>query len=263
MQEYIGVKLARLSQYYQSRRQRKNAMIDERGSFAVTTPFPSPLGALLKSLKRSPARVALVGDVVPLNEDKVKSLAEKLEQIVLSEPKAIKESGYVVSGVLSSSLSSTSRSDNLQEILGDVERYSVYKFEMSSCTYIDGHGGTFEVNVEDMNTSKADPLASFSAKLIDGINQSDARRRALVLFCLVYMNALVKDAYVTSVDRKGFDVLGRLPDPVVKDGAGEYQWREFRMALKEEARDVESFCRQLVGMEEEAIKKVSSFSGLT
>ncbi|XP_028797178.1 uncharacterized protein LOC114752590 [Neltuma alba] len=205
-----------------------NAMIDERGSFAVTTPFPGPLGGLLKSLKKSPARVALVGDVVPLNEDKVKSLAEKLEQVVMSEPKAMKDFSYVVSGVLSSSLSRASRSDSLQEILGDVERYSVYKFEMSSCTYIDGHGGTFEVNVEDLNTFKADPLASFSAKLIDGINQSDARRRALVLFCLVYMNVVVKDAYVTSVDRKGFSVLGKLPDPVLEDGSGHYNWKEYR-----------------------------------
>ncbi|KAK4279901.1 hypothetical protein QN277_011603 [Acacia crassicarpa] len=239
-----------------------NAMIDERGSFAVTTPFPGPLAGLLKALERSPARVALVGDVVPLSEDKAKSLAEKLEQVVLSEAKAMKDFTYEVSGVLSSSLSRASRSDNLKEILGDVERYSVYKFEMSSCMYIDGHGGNFEVNVEDVNKSKADPLASFSAKLIDGINQSEARRRALVLFCLVYMNALVKDAYVMSVDRKGFDVLGKLPNPVLKDGAGRYQWKEFRFLLKEEASDVESFCRQLVEMEEEAIKKVSSFSGL-
>lgn len=29
----------------------------------------------------------------------------------------------------------------------------------------------------------------FSEKLIDGINQSEARRRALIFFCLVYLNA--------------------------------------------------------------------------
>ena len=73
----------------------------------------------------------------------------------------------------------------------------------------------------------------------------------------------MKDAYVLSVDRKGFDVLGKLPNPGVKDGTGHYQWKEYRFMLKEEASDVESFCRQLVEMEEEAIKKVSSFSGLT
>jgi len=30
----------------------QNTIIDERGSFAVTSPFPGPLGVLLKSLKK-------------------------------------------------------------------------------------------------------------------------------------------------------------------------------------------------------------------
>ncbi|MCH98053.1 hypothetical protein A2U01_0019052, partial [Trifolium medium] len=64
-----------------------------------------------------------------------------------------------------------------------------------SCTFIDAHGSTFEVDVEDLGKSKADLLAPFSAKLIDGINQSEARRRALVLLCVVYMNANAKVTY--------------------------------------------------------------------
>lgn len=35
-------------------------------------------------------------------------------------------------------------------------------------------------------------VAPFSAKLIDGINQSEARRRGLMLFCLSYLKANVK-----------------------------------------------------------------------
>jgi hypothetical protein len=103
-----------------------------------------------------------------------------------------------------------------------------------SSMFIDGNGGTFEIDLEDIRASKADPLgqfiftrtmrrwlpssaqrhaytcmrnffylciptsndmkfvfcaARFSAKLIDGINQSEARRRALMLFCFVYLNA--------------------------------------------------------------------------
>lgn len=73
---------------------------------------------------------------------------------------------------------------------------------------------------------------------------------------------VIKDAYIASIDRKGFDVLGRLPSPVLKDGIGNYEWKEFRFMFKEEANDVETFCRQLVEMEEEAIKEVSSYSGL-
>lgn len=49
---------------------------------------------------------------------------------MLSEKKAIKEFTYTVSGVLSSSASSsTSQSDNLQDLLGDNERYTIYRFK--------------------------------------------------------------------------------------------------------------------------------------
>ncbi|XP_057757054.1 uncharacterized protein LOC130976256 [Arachis stenosperma] len=241
-----------------------NTIIDERGSFAVSTPFPGPLGGLFKSLKKLPARVALAGDVLPLKEDKAKSLAEKLQEVILSEQKSINEFSYTVSGVLSSSTDRTSRSVNLKELLeeGDDGRYSIYRFKMRSCTFIDGNGGDFEVDVEDMEKSKADVLAPFSAKLIDGINQSNARRRALVLFCFVHMNVNAKDAYITWVDRKGFDVLAKVSSPIMKDGIGQYQWKEYRFMFKEEAQDVESFCCQLVEMEDEVVKKVSVSSGL-
>ena len=66
-----------------------------------------------------------------------------------------------------------------------------------------------------------------------------------------------------SIDRKGFNVLGKVTTPVVdEDGYVEYEWKEYRLSLEEEAHDVESFCRQLVEMEEEVVKKVSGLSGL-
>lgn len=239
-----------------------NTIIDERGSFAVTAPFPGRLGALLKSLKKLPPRIALAGDVLPLTENKAKSLAEKLKELIQSEQKATKDFSYTVSGVLGSSDSYTSRSDNLQELLGGIESYSVYRFKLRSCTYIDANGGTFEVDFEDLEKTKADLLAPFSAQLIDGINQSEARRKALILFCFVYMDAFAKDAYVTSVDRKGFDVVAKVTSAVLKDGVGHYEWKEFRFMFKEEASDVEMFCHQLVEMEEEVVNKISTSSGL-
>ncbi|KAL3032518.1 hypothetical protein AAZX31_02G088000 [Glycine max] len=196
-----------------------NTIIDERGSFAVSSPYPVP------------ARIALSGDVLPLKEDKAKSLAEKLQEFTCT-----------VSGVLSSSASSsTSQSDNLQDLLGDNERYTIYRFKTRSCTFVDGLGGTFDVDIEDLETSKADPLASFSAKIVDGI---------------------CEDTYITSIDRKGFDVLAKVTSPVLKDGIGGYQWKEFRFMFKEEANNVEMFCSQVVEMEKEVINKVSTSSGL-
>ncbi|KAM7513558.1 hypothetical protein LguiA_003141 [Lonicera macranthoides] len=240
-----------------------NAIIDERGSFAVSSPFPGPLSKLLRSMKKMPARVALVGDVMPLKDGKVNLASEGLRETILSEQKAVKESSYPVSGILSSSnLVSTSRSENLLELLDGSKQFVVYRFNLSSCTYIDGNGSNHEVNLEDIEASKADPLSPFSMSLLDGINQSEARRRALILLCITYLNRNAKDAYMLSVDRKGFDVLGKVQGPAMNDGSRQYQWKELRFSLKEDARDVESFCRQLVDMEEEAIKSVSSFSGL-
>lgn len=65
-----------------------------------------------------------------------------------------------------------------------------------------------------------------------------------------------------SLDRKGFDTLGKVHSKTSVDEVDEYQWKQFRFRFREEAGDVESFCRQLVQMEEEAVKKVSDFTGL-
>ncbi|KAK3037826.1 hypothetical protein RJ639_031867 [Escallonia herrerae] len=191
-------------------------------------------------------------------------LAEgSLKGTISSEKNAIREASYSVSGILSSSnLSSTSRYENLQELLDGDKQYTVYKFNISSCTYIDGSGGIREVDLDDIEAAKADPLSPYSTSLIDGINRSEARRRALIFFCITYLKRNAKDAYVLSIDRKGFDVLGKVLGPVMNDGSRQYQWKEFRFMFKEEAQDIEKFCQQLVNMEEEALKSVSSFSGL-
>ncbi|KAJ4979645.1 hypothetical protein NE237_010425 [Protea cynaroides] len=240
-----------------------NTIIDERGSLAVTNPIPGPLGSLLGSVRKLPARVALTGEVLPLKGGKVQLATESLRETILSERKAVSLASYSVSGILSSSsLSCTSRSENLKDVLDGSEPYVVYKFNIRSCTYIDGNEFTHEVDLDDIEATKASLLSPFSEKIVDGINQSQARRRALMLFCFVYLNVNAREAFMLSIDRRGLDVVAKVPSPMTKDGLCEYQWKEFRFTFKEEARDVESFCRLLVDMEEEALKNVSSYSGL-
>lgn len=240
-----------------------NTIIDERGSFSVTSHFPTPLGSLLKLVKKLPARVALTGDVVPLSDKKVQLSREIVREAMLAEHKAISESSYAVYGILSSSnLRTNTRSGNLLELLDGEEPYTVYKFELRSCRFIDNNGRAHNVEMKDIEASKPDHLAPFIASLIDGINQSETRRRALSLICFTYCNANTRDAYILSVDRKGIDVMGMVPGPVIQDGTRQCQWKEFRIPLKEEARDLETFCQQLAQMEEESLKKVSVDSGL-
>ncbi|KAK4425231.1 hypothetical protein Salat_1717000 [Sesamum alatum] len=240
-----------------------NTIIDERGSFAVSSPFPGPLAHLLRSIRKLPARVALVGDVVRLKDEKATSAAESLRETLLAEQRAVKESSYSVSGILSSSyLDSSLRSANLEELLQGDKQYSVYRFNLSSCMYIDGNGGVHEVKLEDIEKSKADRLSLFAMSLIDGINQSEMRRRALILFCITFLNENAKDAFLLSVDRKGFDVLGKVLGSVNSDGSREYQWKELRFTFKDEAGDVETFCQRLLELEEEALKSISRLSGI-
>ncbi|CAN6472200.1 unnamed protein product [Victoria cruziana] len=83
-----------------------------------------------------------------------------------------------------------------------------------------------------------------------------------MLFCFVYLNTIARDAFMLSADRSGFDVLGKVPSLITKDGFSQYQWKEFRFPLKEEVDGIEAFCHSLVEMEEEVLKTVSSYSGL-
>ncbi|KAK4367301.1 hypothetical protein RND71_015181 [Anisodus tanguticus] len=240
-----------------------NTMIDERGSFAVTSPFPGPLPNFLKSIKKLPARVALMGEVLPLKDEKARLAGESLKEVISSERSMIEKFSYSVLGILSSSsLGITCRGDNLQELLDSDKSYVVLKFNPSSCMYIDSNGGTHEVDLEEVQATKPDPLSSYTMSLVDGINQSEARRRALILFCITHLNKNAKDAYLLSIDRKGLDVLGKVLGPIRSDGSREYEWRELRVAFREEAHTVETFCHQLVDMEEEALKSISNFSGI-
>ncbi|CAN0837198.1 hypothetical protein LINGRAHAP2_LOCUS1729 [Linum grandiflorum] len=183
--------------------------------------------------------------------------------MIAYEERLISDAGYTVSAVLSSSnFNGASRSESLRELLDEHENYQIYRFSMSTCMYVDGNGGTHEVDAEDIEKCKADPLAPFSSRLIDGINQSEARRRALTLFCLVHLNTNAREAYMLSVDHKGFDMLAKVA-ALNKDGVCDYEWKEFRFSFEDEAFDVASFCCRLVEMEEEVVKKIGNYSGLT
>uniref|UniRef100_A0A1D1YLQ6 Putative ADP-ribosylation factor-binding protein C1F3.05 n=1 Tax=Anthurium amnicola TaxID=1678845 RepID=A0A1D1YLQ6_9ARAE len=243
-----------------------NTVIDERGSLSVSTPVPGPLMSLLRSIKKLPARVALTGDVIPLREGKVQSAIEGLKETVILESRIVNEASYSVYGVLrSSSAGCRPRSDIFQEILdgNNNNNYVAYKFNIRTCTYIDASGGTHEVELNDVESSKEDLLLPFSERLIDGINQSQARRRALMFFCFIYLNANARDAFMLSIDKKGFDILAKVPCVVAAaDGLSNYQWKEFRISFKEEVPDMEAFCNLLVEMEAATLRDINSYSGL-
>ncbi|KAJ6432674.1 hypothetical protein OIU84_019837 [Salix udensis] len=108
-----------------------NTIIDDRASLAVASPFPGPLANLFKSMQKLPARIAITGNVEPLKEEKARLVEESLKEVMLSEQRQIDEAPHTVSSVLSSSnLITTSRSENLKELLDGVEEYGVYRFNL-------------------------------------------------------------------------------------------------------------------------------------
>ncbi|KAL6515455.1 hypothetical protein OROHE_018489 [Orobanche hederae] len=237
-----------------------NTIIDERGSFSVTSPFPGALLHILKSIRKLPARVAMFGDIVRLEDEKAKLAVENLRDSLLAEQKVVGKSGYSFAGIPNKS---TCRSAYLEELLlQGHEHYSIYRLNLNWCTYIDGNGGAHKVKLEELEKSKVDPLSLFLTSLIDGINRSENMRRALVLFCITFLNESAKDAFLLSVDRKGFDVLAKVMGPLRNDGSREYHWKELRFTFKDEASGVRMFCQYLLQMEEEALKNITSSSGI-
>lgn len=56
-------------------------------------------------------------------------------------------------------------------------------FVCRSCHFVDVLGGRHEVDVADIAGAAVDPLCRVLLALIDGINQSETRRFALIVFC--------------------------------------------------------------------------------
>ncbi|KAM3229426.1 hypothetical protein ACQJBY_060345 [Aegilops geniculata] len=241
-----------------------NIIIDERGSLSVSSPVPGRLASLLKSINKLPPRVAMTGDVLRMKETKIPVIAESFKKAILKEHKAASEATYGVSTVLSSaSATCRSRSEGLLSLLNKESSYNILKFEIGSCVFMDSLGSSHNIELDTFEPPKADLLLPFSAKLIDGINRSDPRRNALILFCFEYFDVTARDAVLLSVDHHGFEVLARVPErATAPDVPQQYHWKEFRFTFKEAVKDVEDFCRMLVELEEEALHSVKSYSGL-
>ncbi|CAN8260505.1 unnamed protein product [Cochlearia groenlandica] len=239
-----------------------NIMFDERGSFSVNHPYPGPLAALFKLIGKLPNRVAFTGEIIPVKEKRIEAVNKYVEEAIQSEMGAISQSSNSVRSILNSSNQMyASRCESLRTLLdGGNEKYVIYKFVPSSCMLIDPNGARKEIDLKVLELSKADPLGAWSSKLVDGINKNESRRRALILFCLYYLDINARDAYMVSVDKKGFDLLGKVPNE--EEAEDQYQWREFRFEFEEEVKDVEAFCNQLVEMEQEVVNKFTDHTGL-
>ncbi|GJN08294.1 hypothetical protein PR202_ga26200 [Eleusine coracana subsp. coracana] len=205
-----------------------NIIIDERGSLAVSSPIRGRVASLLKSLKKVPPRVAMTGDVLRMKDTKVSVIADSLKKDILKEHRTESEASHGVSAILSSAgATCRSRSEGLLSLLNEENSYSIFKFDIGSCVYIDSSSSSHDIELDNFEPPRAGLLI------------------------------------MLSVDHHGFDVLAKVPQSVISlDVPQQYHWKEFRFTFKEPAKDVEDFCSRLVELEEEAIQSIKSYSGL-
>jgi hypothetical protein len=97
------------------------------------------------------------------------------------------------------------------------------------------------------------------AALVEGINQSEARRFALIVFCAVYLQVRAQDAYMFAADRWGFNVLAKVvpTNESVALDTNNKLWKEFRFGFSREVRDAGAFCSLLAEMEKESLEAMN------
>ncbi|KAI3851700.1 hypothetical protein MKX03_022345, partial [Papaver bracteatum] len=90
----------------------------------------------------------------------MRHVKESLRETIELEKKAFSAASYAVTEILSSSrISFVSRNDNLRDVLRSGENaYVVYEFDIRSCSYIDSTETDHEVDLEELELSKTDPL---------------------------------------------------------------------------------------------------------
>lgn len=237
-----------------------NTVLDERGSICIDQTDPPPLLNFLRTVGKFPPRIILVGDVIALEDNKVGSAKQELNEMILSERNTMDRASYPVTGILNTSGSIlNARVKGLETLLERIETSVLYEFNMRSCNYVDFLAQRHEVDLKDIERAPMDPLSPFFGALIEGINRSESRRRGLMLFCFVYLNVRARDALILSVDRKGFDVLVKVSTDLKKDASSSshFEWKDFSFSFGREVEDIETFCCLLAKMEEEALKKIS------
>jgi hypothetical protein len=113
--------------------------------------------------------------------------------------------------------------------------------------------------VSDIAGAATDPLCSVLAALVEGINQSEARRFALIVFCAVYLQVRAQDAYMFAADRWGFNVLAKVvpTNESVALDTNNKLWKEFRFGFSREVRDAGAFCSLLAEMEKESLEAMN------
>ncbi|KAL2654107.1 hypothetical protein R1flu_022235 [Riccia fluitans] len=245
-----------------------NLLLDNRGSLVVGHTDPPPLIHAMRNVGHVPPRTILLSelDLVPGYE--MEYVKKRVLKLMSSTKQGIENAGPATKSLLRDSGNSiNARLKALETMAVSQEKdFHVYRLTPKTCHYVDLLGGRYLVEVNDVIGAVTDHLCPLSAALIEGINQSDCRRMALIMFCAVYVQERVQDAYMFSADRWGVSLLARMASENKNHNEGvdhpspeleRAKWREFRFSFSHEVKDIEHFCLMLADMEKECVEALN------
>lgn len=200
-------------------------------------------------------------------------IRKRLIKLLSSTKQAVENAGPCTHSILEAARSAVDARFKALDIMvqSSTDEFSIYSLNPRTCQYVDLVGGRHEVDVTDLAAATVDHLCPVLAGLIEGINQNDTRRLALIMFCAVYMNVRAQDAYIFAADRWGINLLAKVEESKAGDtkhnepsspSSAENKWREFRFAFSQEVRNTEQFCTLLVEMERECLETLNKAKDL-
>ncbi|KAH7281544.1 hypothetical protein KP509_36G053000 [Ceratopteris richardii] len=252
-----------------------NLLLNNHASMIVGHTDPAPLMKVFQQIGQRPPHALLVGRLmVPEKADMLSAefLKVLIEKDLTDLQEAVNQSSTSIRPILESgSHILRSHVQTLTSILESKKDDTFYRLDASSCYYVDMSGVKHLAEPERLQQAKI----SFSPLLqvvIEGINRNQSRRMGLKLICACFLRVKVKEAFVSSGDRLGLNILARVlsdPDRPVsvssirkkedsEKAANEvFEWKDLRLSFKTEVNDVNEFCAMLSQMEKECINALN------
>ncbi|BBN00357.1 hypothetical protein MPTK1_1g28500 [Marchantia polymorpha subsp. ruderalis] len=245
-----------------------NFLMDNRGSLVIGHTDPTPLVHTMRSVGHVPPRTILLAEFDPVPDYEMEYVKKRVVKLMSSTKQAIENAGPATQSFLRDSGNSlNARLRALDAMAHSKEKdFSVYRLSLKTCHYVDLLGGRHPVEASDLMGAVTDHLCPLSSALIEGVNQSDNRRMALIMFCAVYVQERVQDAYIFSADRWGINILAKTAakhsdeDKNSTTQSPEMErakWREFRFSFSHEVKNTEHFCLMLAEMEKECVEALN------
>ncbi|KAJ7563068.1 hypothetical protein O6H91_03G095500 [Diphasiastrum complanatum] len=245
-----------------------NLLMDDRMSLILGHSDPVPLIRTLKIIGSAPPHLLLFGRLDPVADLDLAKLKKGLKDVSVSVELATDGASHVLRQILKESGRCVDRwAEAYAEATAPENDFSWYRVLAKSCYYVDSTGMRHKLELSDImdsDASSSDALSPLLAAIIEGVNQSEQRRLALMALCVIHQRVRAQDAIMASADRWGFTVLAKVSDNTSNEknfatetaeaSLTKTRWKELRFSFDHEVRDADSFCFLLSELERETLR---------